>query len=137
MSIHKLTAGSGYDYLTRQVAAMDATEKGHTGLTSYYLSWLNGLSALTVPTPEGVCAGQSADSLENCAISPSLGCKSKGLLPCRSTGQMFLIARDRSAGARVLLLHNAIRASLHMESADPSAIPAQRAHAPAPWESQC
>ncbi|PWJ23278.1 conjugative relaxase-like TrwC/TraI family protein [Branchiibius hedensis] len=36
MSIHKLTAGSGYDYLTRQVAAMDATEKGHTGLTSYY-----------------------------------------------------------------------------------------------------
>jgi hypothetical protein len=32
MSIHKLTAGSGYDYLTRQVAALDATEKGHTGL---------------------------------------------------------------------------------------------------------
>ena len=26
MSIHKLTAGSGYDYLTRQVAALDATE---------------------------------------------------------------------------------------------------------------
>jgi hypothetical protein len=36
MSIHKLTAGSGYDYLTRQVAALDATEKGHTGLASYY-----------------------------------------------------------------------------------------------------
>jgi DNA primase catalytic core len=36
MSIHKLTAGSGYDYLTRQVAAMDATDKGHTGLGSYY-----------------------------------------------------------------------------------------------------
>ena len=34
MSIHKLTAGSGYDYLTRQVAALDATEKGHTGLAS-------------------------------------------------------------------------------------------------------
>ncbi|HZI98263.1 MAG TPA: MobF family relaxase, partial [Actinomycetales bacterium] len=29
-------AGSGYDYLTRQVAALDATEKGHTGLASYY-----------------------------------------------------------------------------------------------------
>jgi hypothetical protein len=28
MSIHKLKAGSGYDYLTRQVAALDATEKG-------------------------------------------------------------------------------------------------------------
>jgi conjugative relaxase-like TrwC/TraI family protein len=36
MSIHKLSAGSGYDYLTRQVAALDATEKGHVGLASYY-----------------------------------------------------------------------------------------------------
>jgi hypothetical protein len=36
MSIHKLTAGSGYDCLTRQVAALDATEKGHVGLASYY-----------------------------------------------------------------------------------------------------
>ena len=37
MSIHKLTAGSGYDYLTRQVAALDATAKGHVGLSSYYM----------------------------------------------------------------------------------------------------
>src|SRR5829696_5656659 len=36
MSVHKLTAGSGYDYLTRQVAALDATDKGRTGLASYY-----------------------------------------------------------------------------------------------------
>jgi hypothetical protein len=36
MSIHKLSVGSGYDYLTRQVAALDATEKGHVGLASYY-----------------------------------------------------------------------------------------------------
>ena len=36
MSIHKLTAGSGYDYLTRQVAALDASAKGHVGLASYY-----------------------------------------------------------------------------------------------------
>lgn len=36
MSIHKLTAGSGYDYLTRQVAAQDVTEKGHSSLASYY-----------------------------------------------------------------------------------------------------
>jgi conjugative relaxase-like TrwC/TraI family protein len=36
MSIHKLTAGSGYDYLTRQVAALDATDKGHVPLASYY-----------------------------------------------------------------------------------------------------
>ena len=36
MSLHRLTAGSGYDYLTRQVAAMDSTEKGYSGLASYY-----------------------------------------------------------------------------------------------------
>ena len=36
MSIHKLSAGSGYDYLTRQVAALDTTAKGHAGLASYY-----------------------------------------------------------------------------------------------------
>ena len=36
MSLHRITAGTGYDYLTRQVAAMDSTEKGHTGLASYY-----------------------------------------------------------------------------------------------------
>jgi TrwC relaxase len=35
MSMHKLTAGSGYDYLTRQVAALDSTERGHTALASY------------------------------------------------------------------------------------------------------
>lgn len=36
MSIHKITAGAGYDYLTQQVAAVDAGEKGHTTLASYY-----------------------------------------------------------------------------------------------------
>ena len=36
MGLHKLTAGSRYDYLTRQVAALDATEKGHVGLAAYY-----------------------------------------------------------------------------------------------------
>ncbi|HEY3410025.1 MAG TPA: MobF family relaxase [Propionicimonas sp.] len=36
MSLHKLTTGWGYDYLTRQVAAMDSTEKGHMTLATYY-----------------------------------------------------------------------------------------------------
>ncbi|MGX5653379.1 relaxase domain-containing protein [Geodermatophilus nigrescens] len=36
MSLHKLTAGEGYTYLTRQVAALDATERGHAGLGDYY-----------------------------------------------------------------------------------------------------
>ncbi len=33
--LHKITAGSGYDYLTQQVAVQDSTEKGHLGLASY------------------------------------------------------------------------------------------------------
>lgn len=36
MTLHKLAAGSGYTYLTKQVAAHDATEKRQTGLASYY-----------------------------------------------------------------------------------------------------
>jgi len=35
-SIHKLTAGDGYAYLTWQVAALDHTDRGHTGLGEYY-----------------------------------------------------------------------------------------------------
>lgn len=36
LGLHRITAGSGYDYLTRQVAAMDSSEKGHIALASYY-----------------------------------------------------------------------------------------------------
>jgi TrwC relaxase len=62
MSIHKLSAGWGYDYLTRQVAALDATAKGHTGLASYYAergespgSWIgSGLAGI-----DGLNAGDA------------------------------------------------------------------------------
>src|SRR5687768_12681137 len=62
MSIHKLSAGSGYDYLTRQVAVLDATEKGHVGLASYYTergetpgAWIgSGLAGI-----DGVNAGDA------------------------------------------------------------------------------
>ena len=36
MSLKKLAAGSGYEYLTRQVAAADSTELGRTRLADYY-----------------------------------------------------------------------------------------------------
>jgi hypothetical protein len=36
IGLTKLSAGSGYEYLTRQVAAMDATGRGHTSLADYY-----------------------------------------------------------------------------------------------------
>ena len=67
MSLHKLTAGSGYDYLTRQVAAQDRTEGARPGLAAYYTergetpgvwvgSGLAGLEGLTVG--DEVTAGQ-------------------------------------------------------------------------------
>jgi conjugative relaxase-like TrwC/TraI family protein len=36
IGMQKLSAGSGYEYLTRQVAAMDATGRGHCTLSDYY-----------------------------------------------------------------------------------------------------
>ena len=54
MSLHKLSAGSGYTYLTRQVAAGDVTARGRDSLGAYYEQrgeapgvWLGaGLSSL-------------------------------------------------------------------------------------------
>jgi conjugative relaxase-like TrwC/TraI family protein len=71
MSIHKLTAGSGYDYLTRQVAALDATEKGHVGLASYYTergespgSWIgSGLAGI-----DGLSVGDAVSAEEMRAL---------------------------------------------------------------------
>jgi len=79
MSIHKLTAGSGYDYLTRQVAALDATEKGHTGLASYYTergetpgvwigSGLDGIDGLNVGDP---VTAEQMRALFGCGLHPS------------------------------------------------------------------
>src|ERR671932_1625554 len=36
MTLHKLTAGDGYRYLTRQVVAHDATTRGFGSLGDYY-----------------------------------------------------------------------------------------------------
>src|SRR5687768_3197622 len=78
MSLHKLTAGSGYDYLTRQVAALDATEKGHTGLASYYTergetpgtwigSGLDGIEGLTAGDP---VTAEQMRALFGCGLHP-------------------------------------------------------------------
>jgi TrwC relaxase len=78
MSIHKLTAGAGYDYLIGQIAALDATEKGHIGLASYYTergetpgvwigSGLDGIDGLTAGDP--VTAGQMR-ALFGCGLHP-------------------------------------------------------------------
>jgi conjugative relaxase-like TrwC/TraI family protein len=78
MSIHKLTAGSGYDYLTRQVAALDSTEKGHTGLASYYTergespgvwigSGLDGIDGLGAGDP---ATAEHMRALFGCGLHP-------------------------------------------------------------------
>src|SRR5215218_8055529 len=78
MSVHKLTAGSGYDYLTRQVAALDATEKGHTGLASYYSergespgvwigSGMDGIDGLTAGDP---VTAEQMRALFGCGLHP-------------------------------------------------------------------
>ena len=78
MSLHKLTAGSGYDYLTRQVAALDATDKGHTGLASYYTergespgvwvgSGMEGIDGLDVGDP---VTAEQMRNLFGCGLHP-------------------------------------------------------------------
>jgi DNA primase catalytic core len=71
MSLHKLTAGDGYTYLTRQVAAHDATDNGHAGLADYYAQkgespgrWLGaGLAGL-----DGVTAGEHVTEAQMLAL---------------------------------------------------------------------
>jgi conjugative relaxase-like TrwC/TraI family protein len=78
MSMHKLTAGAGYDYLTRQVAALDSTERGHTGLAAYYTergeapgvwigSGLDGIDGLTVGDP---VSAEQMRALFGCGLHP-------------------------------------------------------------------
>jgi conjugative relaxase-like TrwC/TraI family protein len=78
MSLHKLTAGSGYDYLARQVAALDATNKGRTGLASYYTeqgespgvwvgSGMKGIDGLDVGDP---VTAEQMRALFGCGLHP-------------------------------------------------------------------
>ncbi len=55
-TLHKITAGDGYEYYTRQVAAHDASDRGRSPLADYYSArgetpgtWLgSGLAGLTI-----------------------------------------------------------------------------------------
>jgi conjugative relaxase-like TrwC/TraI family protein len=119
MSIHKLTAGAGYDYLTRQVAALDATEKGHTGLASYYTergenpgvwigSGLDGIDGLTAGDP---VTAEQMRALFGCGLHPLAELRRQQLegpdlsrrdlqevtqLGCRSRSSMGTSARSGS-----------------------------------------
>src|SRR5829696_7854803 len=97
MSLHKLTAGSGYDYLTRQVAALDATEKGNTGLASYYAergespgvwagSGMEGIDGLDVGDP---VAAEQMRALFGCGLHPLAELRLQQLEGSALTGQDF------------------------------------------------
>ena len=97
MSLHKLTAGSGYDYLTRQVAALDATDKGHTGLASYYTergespgvwvgSGMTGIDGLDVGDP---VTAEQMRALFGCGLHPLAELRLRQLDGPNLTGQDF------------------------------------------------
>src|SRR5829696_4338788 len=97
MSLHKLTAGSGYDYLTRQVAVLDATEKGHTGLASYYSergespgawigSGMNGIDGLAAGDP---VTAEQMRALFGCGLHPLAELRQRQLAGPDLTNQDF------------------------------------------------
>lgn len=69
MTMHKLTAGDGYQYLIRQVAAVDSTSRGKAPLIDYYSSkgespgkWVgSGLASLESTGARWVPARDAAD----------------------------------------------------------------------------
>ena len=103
MSMHKLSAGSGYDYLTRQVAALDATHKGHVGLASYYTErgetpgvWAgSGLAGIDGLDAGDVVTGEQMRSLFGEGRHPLTGLRASWELPLvRDLGLPFSIGGE-------------------------------------------
>ncbi len=120
MSLHRITAGSGYDYLTRQVAAMDSTEKGHAGLASYYtekgevpgrwvgsgMAGIDGLNAGDLVTAEQMQAlfGSGHHPLageRGRAAAAMPGATEPDVLQAVRLGQPFKVYRDDVSPFRV------------------------------------
>jgi hypothetical protein len=114
MGLHKLTAGDGYSYLTRQVAAHDSTEKGHTGLGDYYSQrgespgrWLgSGLAGLAGMNPGDYVTTEqmkalfgegrhpNADAIEHAAIVA--GGSTRNALRASALGRAFPVYEGAS-----------------------------------------
>lgn len=77
MSLHKLSAGDGYTYLVRQVAAGDSTELGHDSLGDYYAAkgetpgrWVGtGLAGLNIG-PAAIVSEAQMKALFGLGIHP-------------------------------------------------------------------
>ncbi|MCF6734878.1 toprim domain-containing protein [Blastococcus sp. KM273129] len=116
MSLHKLTAGDGYTYLTRQVAAVDSTERGHVGLGDYYSrrgefpgAWAGGGLAGLIGVSDGQPVGEEqmkalfgqgrhpdAHRLEREALAA--GCSAEEARAAGALGHPFLIFAADSNG---------------------------------------
>src|SRR5579875_899536 len=115
MGLHKLTAGDGYSYLTRQVAVHDSTEKGHTGLGDYYsqkgespgqwlgsgLAGIDGIDAGDYVTAEQMKAlfgeGRHPNAIELERAVIVAGGSKKAALESSKLGRAFAIFEGESA----------------------------------------
>lgn len=78
MSLHKIPAGSGYDYLTRQVAVQDTSERGHLGLASYYTErgetpgqWMgSGIAGIDGLTAGDIVTAEQMQNLFGAGLHP-------------------------------------------------------------------
>ncbi|MGO1385913.1 MAG: MobF family relaxase [Arachnia sp.] len=97
--MHKLTAGSGYDYLTRQVAAQDTTEKGHASLASYYSEkgeipgtwWGSGLVGLEDVAGGDPVTGEQMKALFGGGFHPNMAAR-LAALPVDATAEQVTTA---------------------------------------------
>jgi DNA primase catalytic core len=123
MSLHRLTAGSGYDYLTRQVAAMDSTEKGYTGLSTYYsekgetpgrwvgtgMAGIDGLDAGDLVTAEQMLslfgAGMHPLAQQRSAALEGTGATVKDYREATRLGEPFRVYRDDISPFRIEVAH--------------------------------
>ncbi|PFG17780.1 conjugative relaxase-like TrwC/TraI family protein [Propionicimonas paludicola] len=80
IGLQKLSAGSGYEYLTRQVAALDVTGRGHVSLADYYavkgeapgIWWGSGLDAVGL-TAGGEVTAEQMKLLFGAGLNPTTG----------------------------------------------------------------
>ena len=80
IGMQKLVAGSGYEYLTRQVAAMDATGRGHSTLSDYYSArgespghWYGGCLASVGLAPGDSVTSEQMKLLFGAGLNPVTG----------------------------------------------------------------
>jgi len=112
MSLHKLTAGDGYTYLTRQVAAADATHRGRDGLAEYYSQrgespglWLGhgagGLTEFLAPTEPAAAAVRDRAAGAGLAQAPGAACAFRGAAVSQ-TQMLALFGEGRHPNAEAI-----------------------------------